>query len=1457
LNDVAKTLKLQREGLELQSTYTAANEKVDKAEDSLDKCGDAELSFLKGIEVLPKDESDKAIKESEAASSASSTLINQATSFLAQKLQEIKRYSPETSKKATEELQELQKRVDEVKKKLTTFKSETQERKVAAMMADAIESVSAAETKGKVMVESAKIFETDSLDKVTVDDLKAASVKTAAADKECQAALAQARKVILEKQRTEKDREALAGLSKLTNRINTVQQDVAKAKKVALTGDRLARGKEVIADAETKLSEVEAEVAKVVRLSKPEEEGLGVERISDGTILDMDSMSTTASKTIRVVASLVASQLANAPPAIKSTLEKLSSRCKKAEASLAEVKAATKEQREQVLSQSYVKEGLEKTVAVEAALDKVEEAEAPYLKGIEVLPLEETRLAIKAADDVCQVVQAAIGAARNLIAAKNLEIKKFDPKNVKASVEELTKLTERVNGSAQKLGVFKKDTESRKKKAQMQEAAEMVTSVEATAVKVTEAMKPMMEKNPDDLSPEEAAAIVKELEDVEKAASKQVNDCRNFLAARSRDAAGDKEQVKIVTDLNAKVAAAQTELNSAKKLSGNHNDKLRAKALIQEASEKVKEAEAELEKATAACAPVLEQKCERFLVRNSIATMCAALQAHMDDKSLSQEQMLKEMGKKVNQDKFVAFVGKMPEAFSREECSFPEDRRIAMFKSVDVDGDGIVSLDEFKAMFCRKYTCISSISVTDTFAIADSKTVCKLEVGQVIEGIGEAKKDAEGMSRLNIKVTNVEGVTDGWVTMQGNSGTKYLKVTSPFNEFTAQLDKELNVHSTNAAKVSGWLNGKTRDLMSASKESPLQPAKEELLKTKGKVSQAMQSIEGLKRQVQQAKGEYVRMELKEKNAHIEAKEQKEADVILAVAKPAVEKVEAELKRLEEAAKPLSERTGTDLLKEFATPLTVQDEVKVINAALKAAVQAAKTVLKEQQEVEQVKKAVKGPVMQAKQELQKWVQKASQAEFSGSKLVTMVKGCCKTIAGDKFELAASTMRAEMRAAGLTVEKLFKKLAKEGERISEDNFLKHVQGLSGLNLPLEHAMLLTRQIEVGGIGQRSFLRFLQKYFKAVKDVAIMTSFDVIGSKDKPVRKANVDEVFEVLEGPTLDAASGLERVRVKALIDGVDGWVSVKGNQGKVFLTETAKPFLQCLKDVALEKDFLSGSADVRSVKAEEVLEVLEGPRKENLGSVMRIRGKATDDSKTGWITLKDKTGKVFLEKGSKCYTCMATVAITDVFDIKTCKVLKKLPVDEVFTISEGPIAEEGTGVERVKGKSTKDDVEGWITIKGNAGTCFAKINEKLYTVIQEVTMQGQFKSDSSAVRTLKVGEAVEVMEGPKEEKFDALNRAKVRTSSDGTAGWISVKSDNVRKWTSAYKFLKPGSLYAEKGNQEGIVREATVGEILELQEGPVEVDGLMWLKGQMKKDGALGWTPIKGADSVKLLVNSSQ
>lgn len=237
-------------------------------------------------------------------------------------------------------------------------------------------------------------------------------------------------------------------------------------------------------------------------------------------------------------------------------------------------------------------------------------------------------------------------------------------------------------------------------------------------------------------------------------------------------------------------------------------------------------------------------------------------------------------------------------------------------------------------------------------------------------------------------------------------------------------------------------------------------------------------------------------------------------------------------------------------------------------------------------------------------------------------------------------------------------------------------------------------------------------------------------------------------------------------------------------------------------------------------------------------------------------MKDQKGTEFVEKDGKFYTCTSTVAITDSYDIKDCKVIKKLAIDEVFVAIEGPVSDD-SGISRVKGKSTKDDTEGWVTIKGNAGTTYAKVNEKLYTVRKEVALQQTFKSDSGLIRNMEAGEAFEVLEGPREERFQPANRVKVRAASDRAVGWLTMKPDTLRSWRPSYKYVKVAPLYTAKGLKESVVREAAVGEMIEVLETPVEADGAMWMKVQLKKDSVVGWTPTKDDKGARLVVPATQ
>merc|ERR1712048_1340857 len=248
----------------------------------------------------------------------------------------------------------------------------------------------------------------------------------------------------------------------------------------------------------------------------------------------------------------------------------------------------------------------------------------------------------------------------------------------------------------------------------------------------------------------------------------------------------------------------------------------------------------------------------------------------------------------------------------------------------------------------------------------------------------------------------------------------------------------------------------------------------------------------------------------------------------------------------------------------------------------------------------------------------------------------------------------------------------------------------------------------------------------------------------------------------------------RVRARSMLDSTEGWITVKGNQGTPFLEEVAKVFYSCRKaELPLQTGFPSDSSTVRTLAEEEVLELIEGPRTEELPDAQRCRLKASKDGQSGWITIKDRHEVVYAEANTKLYTCTATVAMTDGEDIKSCNVLRKLNVGE-FVEASGPIVEDAaSGVSRLPGKALQDGKVGWVTVKGNAGTAYVEAATKYYSVKKECKLEKRFQSaGAESIRTLEVGETFQLLEGPRDEKVQPETRAKVRCLSDGKEGWIS-------------------------------------------------------------------------------------
>jgi len=133
-----------------------------------------------------------------------------------------------------------------------------------------------------------------------------------------------------------------------------------------------------------------------------------------------------------------------------------------------------------------------------------------------------------------------------------------------------------------------------------------------------------------------------------------------------------------------------------------------------------------------------------------------------------------------------------------------------------------------------------------------------------------------------------------------------------------------------------------------------------------------------------------------------------------------------------------------------------------------------------------------------------------------------------------------------------------------------------------------------------------------------------------KSKTVRRLDVGEVLEAIEGPCKDDGVGVMRVKCKAVQDDAVGWVTIAGNQGTPFL-EPGGNFYACVKETSLTDGLsIQDSKTVRKVAKGEVIEVLEFSKKDEALDVKRIKGRAKLDGATGWITVSGNQGTTYLE-----------------------------------------------------------------------------------------------------------------------------------------------------------------------------------------------------------------------------------
>lgn len=213
-----------------------------------------------------------------------------------------------------------------------------------------------------------------------------------------------------------------------------------------------------------------------------------------------------------------------------------------------------------------------------------------------------------------------------------------------------------------------------------------------------------------------------------------------------------------------------------------------------------------------------------------------------------------------------------------------------------------------------------------------------------------------------------------------------------------------------------------------------------------------------------------------------------------------------------------------------------------------------------------------------------------------------------------------LRLKLAEEAKSAEDLFGELSEKGG-LSRDKFVELVRGLKECTITDEQAGALFDCIGGGkAISKERFLEFTRLFYKCVKGTVLSEDLSI---KTKTIRRLEVGDVLEAIEGPSKEGTAGVMRVKCKAASDHALGWVTIAGNQGTSFL-EPGFAYLCCVKDVSLTAEESLESEVLRKVTKGEVFEVLEFAKKDDSADVRRIRGRSKQDEVVGWLTWMQST-----------------------------------------------------------------------------------------------------------------------------------------------------------------------------------------------------------------------------------------
>eukprot|EP00811_Abedinium_folium_P001962 NODE_117_length_3614_cov_4.281331.p1 GENE.NODE_117_length_3614_cov_4.281331~~NODE_117_length_3614_cov_4.281331.p1 ORF type:complete len:905 (-),score=361.82 NODE_117_length_3614_cov_4.281331:706-3420(-) len=423
------TLKEAGERMATEGYVKEAETKLSAVTTALARLED---SGRKEEDDMPLEEVLAEAKVAESVAGEAQTAASMARMFIMMKALEVKRLSSAAANEAATKLQEYQKQLEGAVARLGELRGAVIQRKRAALVREAEASVAGVEADVEKVKESASIFRDDAkLMELSADEIRKASERTAAIDKEASERLSEVRQLVTTRQIEAKGKDASVQVNteliKFQTRLAHAQAELAGQRKLYASTEQRLSMKRALDDLDKRLHGAEEKVSKAEQLA-------------------MDSTAAEEANVAVKGAARVIEAQERGHSLSKEAVGKLQLRLKQAQERLERLADGAKDRAAQGVVDEMLEKAQAKASECETAWQRAIEAEQPYADGAQASAGQLAEL-----DKVVQAGLKAAGEARRTIAMSRLTAKRLPEAVAPAAMESLTKMMTAVEEATKEL----------------------------------------------------------------------------------------------------------------------------------------------------------------------------------------------------------------------------------------------------------------------------------------------------------------------------------------------------------------------------------------------------------------------------------------------------------------------------------------------------------------------------------------------------------------------------------------------------------------------------------------------------------------------------------------------------------------------------------------------------------------------------------------------------------------------------------------------------------------------------------------------------------------------------------------------------------------------------------------------------------------------------------------------